>query len=596
MTKLVVTTSGVFTGDVRAQAFYGSGANLTNLPGGISVHNQLSGLSADDHTQYFLADGSRTATKIDVTNSGVFGGDVRSTGGVFRGDGSGLTNIDHTTLTNLNSTTYTHLTAAQATDLTDTGDTTLHKHDIYTLADGTRTMTKLDVTTSGVFGGDIRSNGGVFRGDGSGLTNLNSAIIDHGSLIGLTDDDHTQYARTDGTRTITGDQTFQQDIFVTGSGVVTGDVRTAGVFRGDGSGLSNLNEADIDHSLLTNLNSATYTHLTATNHTDLTDGGNTTLHVHDIYTLADGTRDMTKINVTTSGVFGGDVRIGGSLYIPPPPASGYVLSSIDTSGKAAWSLPVTGVTDHGLLTGLSDDDHTQYVLVDGTRAMTKLVVSTSGVFTGDLRSDANIYGDIVADSFKMAPATSGYALTANSQGVGSWTKIAGLGTVWIPASALKGTAVSGAGDTNQLPVTTATTTNGVNYDYMTFANGSNTGAFFELAFPKSWDNGTITFNTKWTALSGTGTTIWGLKGLSEPDGGQIDTAYGTEVTVTDTFLGSGQVHNSPISSAVTLAGTAQNGAVQFFQITRKGGTDTLAASARLIGLSVFYNKSYPTDD
>lgn len=29
-----------------------------------------------------------------------------------------------------------------------------------------------------------------------------------------------------------------------------------------------------------------------------------------------------------------------------------------------------GVTDHGALTGLADDDHTQYVLVDGTRAMT----------------------------------------------------------------------------------------------------------------------------------------------------------------------------------------------------------------------------------
>lgn len=29
-----------------------------------------------------------------------------------------------------------------------------------------------------------------------------------------------------------------------------------------------------------------------------------------------------------------------------------------------------GVTDHGALTGLGDDDHTQYVLVNGTRAMT----------------------------------------------------------------------------------------------------------------------------------------------------------------------------------------------------------------------------------
>ena len=35
-----------------------------------------------------------------------------------------------------------------------------------------------------------------------------------------------------------------------------------------------------DHALLDNLNSANYTHLTAANHTDLTDGGTTTLHSH----------------------------------------------------------------------------------------------------------------------------------------------------------------------------------------------------------------------------------------------------------------------------------------------------------------------------
>ena len=28
-----------------------------------------------------------------------------------------------------------------------------------------------------------------------------------------------------------------------------------------------------------------------------------------------------------------------------------------------------GITDHGTLTGLSDDDHTQYLLIDGSRAM-----------------------------------------------------------------------------------------------------------------------------------------------------------------------------------------------------------------------------------
>lgn len=39
--------------------------------------------------------------------------------------------------------------------------------------------------------------------------------------------------------------------------------------------------AELDHAALDNLNSTTHTHLTAANHTDLTDGGSTTLHTHD---------------------------------------------------------------------------------------------------------------------------------------------------------------------------------------------------------------------------------------------------------------------------------------------------------------------------
>lgn len=39
-------------------------------------------------------------------------------------------------------------------------------------------------------------------------------------------------------------------------------------------------------------------------------------------------------------------------------------------GAAIWRQNGGGVTDHGALTGLADDDHTQYLLVNGTRAMT----------------------------------------------------------------------------------------------------------------------------------------------------------------------------------------------------------------------------------
>jgi hypothetical protein len=43
---------------------------------------------------------------------------------------------------------------------------------------------------------------------------------------------------------------------------------------------------------------------------------------------------------------------------------------LDAAGKIDNSMIDASVIDHGQLTGLGDDDHTQYILVDGTRAFT----------------------------------------------------------------------------------------------------------------------------------------------------------------------------------------------------------------------------------
>lgn len=83
----------------------------------------------------------------------------------------------------------------------------------------------------------------AFLVPGSGVTfshkdNLNTLTLhvaagegttDHGGLTGLSDDDHTQYLRVDGGRAATGDFTFEQDVHVQGSGVVSGIFRPGSV-------------------------------------------------------------------------------------------------------------------------------------------------------------------------------------------------------------------------------------------------------------------------------------------------------------------------------------------------------------------------------
>jgi len=67
--------------------------------------------------------------------------------------------------------------------------------------------------------------------------------------------------------------------------------------------------------------------------------------------------------------------ISGSLqqFVGTAVASGTIILATDES-IFVTSGGIQGVTDHGTLTGLSDDDHTIYSLVDGTRSFTGAVL------------------------------------------------------------------------------------------------------------------------------------------------------------------------------------------------------------------------------
>jgi hypothetical protein len=54
----------------------------------------------------------------------------------------------------------------------------------------------------------------------------------------------------------------------------------------------------------------------------------------------------------------------------------------------------SGVSDHGLLTGLLDDDHTQYILVNGSRGFTNTVSGISPVMNYDLTTKGYVDDEI----------------------------------------------------------------------------------------------------------------------------------------------------------------------------------------------------------
>ena len=147
------------------------------------------------------------------------------------------------------------------------------------------------------------------------------------------------------------------------------------------------------------------------------------------------------------------------------------------------------------------------------------------------------------------------------------------------------------------PGTVETATNKVLYRTLDFDTTTQEFAGFVLPMPKSWDEGAVTFRARWTAASGSGGVAWALQGLAVSDADVIDQAYGTEQVVTDTLLSAGDMHATPESAAITIAGTPAEGDVVMFRVKRvpANASDTLGVDARLIAIDLFITTNAGTD-
>ena len=199
-------------------------------------------------------------------------------------------------------------------------------------------------------------------------------------------------------------------------------------------------------------------------------------------------------------------------------------------------------------------------------------------------------GEIVIGSGNLNYA--GTAVTAtgaelNKLASAGTLKQAGKETMWIPASAMYGATTNGA-DAQQVE-TTATRPD---MKVLDFDAGTDEFAQFSVAFPKSWNEGTITYQVFWTPGStNTGDCIFGLQGVACGDSDTIDVVYGTAITVTD--AGIGTVEDQQVtaeSSAVTIAGSPAVDQQTFFQLYRdaNAGGDTFSADARVLGIKLFF--------
>ena len=225
-------------------------------------------------------------------------------------------------------------------------------------------------------------------------------------------------------------------------------------------------------------------------------------------------------------------------------------------------------------------------------ALTKV---TTGVLadnsvTADLIADDAVGADQLAASAVVTNSVVDDAITAAK--VASDVKIAGLETIYVPAAAMYPETTNGCAALAQVELA-----NGPELKCLDFAAAADDFAQFTIAFPKSWNEGTVTFQAFFTVTgTNTGTVAWALNGRAWGDSDDLNGAFGT-ATVATPKAHSGTSNDLDVtaeSGAITINYAAVD-KMTIFQLSRDVSADSQTGSARLLGIKLFFTTDAAND-
>jgi len=300
-----------------------------------------------------------------------------------------------------------------------------------------------------------------------------------------------------------------------------------------------------------------------------------------------GSGDSFTFSATDKGdaVIFATANDGTNPDIDTLPAGTVTPTSTDTLTNKTLTSPKIG-------TSILDTNGNELALLTATGSAVN-EVTLANAATGNNPSLTASGGDANIGIALQTKGT-GVIQAEDSGGNVSAVKIAGKETMWIPAQAMYGPTTNPA-DAAQVE-TTATRP-----DLKVFDFDASTKQYtqFTVAMPKSWNEGTLTYQVYWSpSTTNTGNAIFGLQAVACADSDTIDVAYGTAVNITD--AGIGTVEDQQITSesgAVTVAGSPAAGEQTYFQLFRDAadGSDTFTGECRVLGVKLFYTTDAAND-
>jgi len=309
-----------------------------------------------------------------------------------------------------------------------------------------------------------------------------------------------------------------------------------------------------------------------------------------------GTMRMTKVDTLSTYMSGKSV--GGSNIV----TTGALNAGSITSGFGTINTGASAITTTGLISGGSLD--IDNVLINGTTIGhtddTDLMTLADGLLTvaGEVQmTTLDIGGTNVTSTAAELNILDGVTSTAAElnlvDGAGTLKEV-GKETIWVPSSSMYPSTTNPCSDLTQVETTALRP----DLKVLDFATGADEFAQFAVAFPKSWNEGTVTFQPFWTVTgTNTGTVAWQLGGIAVSSDDTINTAFGSLVATT-ALAHSGTSNDLMVSvesGAVTIAGSPAANDMCFFQINRDVSADAQSGDARLLGIKLFFTTDAAND-
>jgi len=264
----------------------------------------------------------------------------------------------------------------------------------------------------------------------------------------------------------------------------------------------------------------------------------------------------------------------------------------DASGSGTTSIAVTLPTVNATTTEVGSSSVVPIITANAKGLVTSIssaTITPAAIGAAPLNSP-NLTGNPTAPTDAATDNSTSIATTA-------WVRLAiqGTQTLWVPSAAMIPRKGNGCSSLIKTEISAAQPNiNSLNFDPTTQQYCQ-----FSVAFPKSWDNGTIQYEIFWCHPATTTNfgVVFGLSGVAISPAQLIGTAFGTEVDTTSTGGTTYQMYTTGVSAALTIGSSPANGDVCWFQLTRvsANASDTLAVNAMLLGCKLYYKTNALND-